>query len=249
MKSAFYTGYISHSRHIPKIHTFKYPFFMWFLDIKAVEQGVSIGKWFSSSGFALSRFRRSDYLGDENEPLEVSVKKKMEDLTGKPVQGKVFGLMNLRTLGLYFSPVNFYYGFDPTGSPTHFMAEVSNTPWNERHFYGHLISASHNTPENSKEFKVSPFNPENNQIYRWRIGLPKDDVDCISINLGVHDERGHVFEAALRLQRKSFNLDTVRKYLKKTPVMTFTIVSRIYWQALKIFLKGIPYIPYEKEKI
>ncbi len=244
MKSALYAGHIYHTRHIPKIHTFRYPFFMWFLDLEEIEKGISFGKWFSSVSFALSRFKRTDYLGNESESLAISVKKEMLKLTGQPVQGKVFGLMNLRTLGLYFSPVNFYYGFDKAGKPSHFLAEVANIPWNERHYYGHLLAAGENSPINAKDFKVSPFNPENNQTYKWKISQPGENLE---INLGVHDKRGHIFEAALRLQENPFNLNIMRRFLRRTPAMTLLIVSRIYWQALRIFLKGIPYISYKKE--
>lgn len=244
MKSALYAGFISHTRHIPKVHSFRYPFFMWFLDLEEIEKGISFGKWFSSVGFALSRFKREDYMGDSSELLADSVKREMLRITGQPVLGKVFGLMNLRTLGLYFSPVNFYYGFDRAGMPSHFLAEVSNIPWNERHHYGHLLSNGESSQENPKNFKVSPFNPESNQTYKWKISQPSEKLE---INLGVHDERGHIFEAALRLQRNPFDLKTVKYYLKRTPAMTAMIVSRIYWQASKIFLKGIPYISYTKE--
>ena len=243
MKSALYVGYIHHARHIPKTHNFKYPFFMWFLDLEEIEKGISFGKWFSSLGFALSQFKRADYLGDSKELLADSVKKEMEKITGDPVQGKVFGLMNLRTFGLYFSPVNFYYGFDKDGNPSHFLAEVANIPWNERHCYGHLISQGQNSRTNAKNFKVSPFNPEDNQTYKWKIGLPGDNLN---VNLGVHDTRGHIFEAALRLKKKPFTLKVVRKSISRTPFMTLVIVSRIHWQALKIFLKGIPFISYKK---
>ncbi len=245
MKSALYAGYINHTRHIPKTHSFRYPFFMWFLDLEEIEKGISFGKWVSSVGFALSRYRRSDYLGDTKESLAKCVKQKMEELTGQPVLGKVFGLMNLRTLGLYFSPVNFYYGLDREGVPSHFLAEVSNIPWNQRHYYGHLLTTAENSPTNDKNFKVSPFNPEKDQTYKWIIGTPGNDLE---INLGVHDERGHIFEAALRLKKNPFSLKTARRFIARTPAMTVVIVLRIYWQALRIFLKGIPYISYKKEQ-
>lgn len=246
MKSALYTGFISHTRHIPKLHTFRYPFFMWFLDLTDIEKGISFGRWFSSAGFAISRFKRTDYLGVQGESLATSVKKEMLRITGQPVTGRVFGLMNLRTLGLYFSPVNFYYGFDKLGKPSHFLAEVSNIPWNERHHYGHLLNEGVNMPVQAKNFKVSPFNPENNQTYKWIITPPGEKIE---INLGVYDERGHIFEAALRLQSKPFDLDTIRKLVSKTPAMTMYMVTRIYWQALRLFLKGVPYISYKKEEI
>jgi len=241
MNSYIYAGQISHIRYIPKRHGFSYPFFMWYLDLEEIERGVRFGRWFSSQGWALSRFLRSDYLGQASQPLAEAVKQKMEELTGKAVSGKVFGLMNLRTLGLYFSPVNFYFGFDAGGGLSHFLAEVSNTPWNERHYYGNLLGEGLTHAVNPKSFKVSPFNPENGQVYTWQIGVPGQDL---FINLALSDERGQVFKAALRLHRNPFTRNSIARFLKKIPVMTIYIIAKIYWQALRIFVRGIPYIPY-----
>ncbi len=77
------------------------------------------------------------------------VRKKMAELTGTPETGPVQGLMNQRTLGLYFSLVNFYFRHDRHGTCTHLLAEVSNTPWNERPCYAHNLSGIvANMPDN-----------------------------------------------------------------------------------------------------
>ena len=174
------------------------------------------------------------------------VKEEMARHTGTQVTGKVFGLLNLRTLGLYFSPVNFYFGFNENNEPSHLLAEVSNIPWNERHHYAYKLNGSQTEMTDDKNFKVSPFNPSHGQTYRWQIDPPGE---TIGINLGVHDQRGHIFEAGLRLQRHPFTKNSARRLLLRKPVMTGFIVASIYWQALKLFIKGIPYQPYAKEEI
>lgn len=245
MSSAIYVGTIAHKRHIPKKHRFKYPFFMWYLNLDELDRLPSLGRWFSAKKWAMSRLYRPDYLGNVKESLGDAVRKRMAELTGHKVIGEVYGLMNMRTLGLYFSPVNFYYGFNERGELTHFLAEVSNIPWNERHQYGHYVAEGQRTLTNSKEFHVSPFNPTN-QTYGWRIDSPGD---LIGVNLEVHDHRGHIFEASLRLKRYPLTLQSVRRQLLKKPVMTAFVVLGIYWQAFKLFLKGVPYVPYRKETI
>ncbi len=176
MNSALYAGFIAHQRFIPRAHRFRYPFFMWFLDLDNIDTLPDLGRWFSTRRFSLSRFHRPDYLGDPLEPLHSSVKKRMQELTGKTVTGKVFGLLNLRTCGLYFSPVNFYFGYDREEHCTHMLAEVSNIPWNERHHYAHYIGGNQFNPVQAKEFKVSPFNPVDQQ-YTWTIE-PPDKNSC-----------------------------------------------------------------------
>jgi DUF1365 family protein len=159
MDSALYSGLVVHERFLPKAHRFKYPFFMWYLDLDEIDSQPDLGRWFSTGNWALSRFRRSDYLGRPDSHLADCVKDEMGRLTGTQVTGKVFGLLNLRTLGLYFSPVNFYFGFTNDDEPSHLLAEVSNTPWNERHHYAHLLNGPRTEAVNDKVFKVSPFNP------------------------------------------------------------------------------------------
>jgi DUF1365 family protein len=216
---------------------------MWFLNLDETEHLPSFGRWFSTSGWAISRYHRPDYYGDPQMPHGEAIRERMLELTGHEVQGSVYGLMNMRTLGLYFSPVNFYYGYDAAGNLSHFLAEVSNTPWNERHQYAHYVADEHLTPDNPKKFHVSPFNPMN-QHYRWEIKNPSENI---SVKIMVDDERGHLFTAFLNLNQKPLSLPNIRKELVKKPVMTAYIVLRIYWQALKLYMKGVPYVAYKKE--
>lgn len=245
MKHGIFTGTVAHKRYLPVEHCFQYPFFMWFLNLDELERIPYLGRWFSMNKWALSRFRRTDYYGNRESSLADSIRSRMMEITGYPVKGQVCGLLNLRTLGLYFSPVNFYYGFDDAGSMSHFLAEVSNIPWNERHQYAHYIRESGLEPHQPKEFHVSPFNNED-QHYRWKISEPKDSL---TVQIAVDDDRGHVFRADLNLERHPLEMATVRRQLLRIPVMTIYIVASIYWQALKLYRKGVPYVPYNKEMI
>lgn len=244
MNAALYLGRVTHQRHIPRQHGFSYPFFMWLLNLERLDDMPDLGRWFSTRRAALSRFRRSDYLGPDAHPLARSVKQKLLELTGKPVTGEVWGLLNLSSLGLYFSPVNFYFGYDQQGKCTHLLAEVSNTPWNERHYYAHDLSIERKPIRHAKEFHVSPFNPME-QEYRWQVEPPGDHV---RIRIEVHDPRGHIFDAAINLQQHPLNRPLVRGQLLRKPVMTAFILCGIYWQAWKLYLKKVPYVPYRKKE-
>jgi DUF1365 family protein len=243
MNHALYVGTIAHRREIPVDHSFQYPFFMWFLNLDKFDTIPPLGRWFSTSRWALSRFHRPDYYGDPAAPLADAIRARMHELTGKPVTGEVCALMNMRTLGVYFSPVNFYYGFDRGGKFSHFLAEVSNIPWNERHQYAHYVGDGGLSPNHKKQFHVSPFNNVN-QHYHWQIGIPSQKL---TVQLGVSDERGHIFTAMLNLDRHPLTLPSVRRNLLQKPAMTLFIVAGIYWQAFKLYRKGVPYVPYNKE--
>jgi DUF1365 family protein len=243
MEAALFSGTVAHRRFIPVDHAFQYPFFMWFFNLDRLDQLPSLTPWFSATGWAVSRFCRSDYYGDAHLALADSIRQRMFELTGEKVQGEICGLVNLRTLGLYFSPVNFYFGYDDRQMLTHFLAEVSNTPWNERHQYGYYLQESGMEMENDKEFHVSPFN-HRDQHYSWKITTPGDRI---TLQLAVADTRGKVFQANLNLTKSELNKKNVMKQLRSKPMMTMTIIRRIYWQALKLFVKGVPYVPYRKE--
>lgn len=241
MKPAIFKGYVAHERFIPRPHRFNYPFFMWFLNLDRLDELSELGRWFSTRRFALARFNRADYLGDPAVPLTRAVAERMEELTGEAVRGEICALMNLRTAGLYFSPVNFYFGHDENGNPSHFLAEVSNIPWNKRHQYGFQLNGS--PPSHEKRFHVSPFNPLDQQ-YRWTIEY---EQERIVISITIHDVRGHVMTAKVEVNRLDLKPETIRRTLIGTPAMTVSIVRRIYWQALHIYLKGVPYQPYREE--
>jgi DUF1365 family protein len=242
MNAAIYTGTISHARHLPKQHAFSLPFFMYYLDLAAIDTVPDYTILFSTRRRALARFHRPDYYGDPQVPLYQSIKERMEEITGQDVSGKIYGLLNLRTLGLYFSPVNFYYGFNATGHFSHFLAEVSNIPWNERHQYGLYVADRKAVPMQQKVFKVSPFNPIDQQ-YQWNISAPGEEL---VVALAVHDARGHVFDASLQLRRRPLSFRSLVGQLARKPAMTAFIVAGIYWQALRLFIKGVPYVPYKK---
>lgn len=244
MNSGIYSGTVRHRRYLPREHGFSYPFFMYFLDLAQIDGLPDLAPWFSTRSWSLARFRRDDYLGETENDLDQAVRKRMELLTGEQVCGKVFGLLNMRTLGLYFSPVNFYFGFDQKARCSHFLAEVSNIPWNKRHHYAYFLEPGEQwVKKQEKEFHVSPFNPMN-QRYGWHIAAPDK---TLALGIDVDDQRGRVFEARLELEKLPLDRPTLRRLVLRKPVMTASVVAGIYFQALKLYLKGVPYIPPPKE--
>ncbi|MDP5032436.1 MAG: DUF1365 domain-containing protein [Paraglaciecola sp.] len=232
MHDAIYSGQVMHARFIPKQHRFSYRINLFWLDLTKLEETVSALSWFSTKKFAPIQFRRSDFLGDPERLLQDCVIEKMSELAGKPLAGKVYLLSPMRTFGLYFSPVNFYYLQDQSGYYSHLLAEVSNTPWNERHCY--LVDLSEQK-DSQKVFHVSPFNPIDMQ-YKWKIEQP---AEYLKLSLACHRETKH-FVANINLSRKELNSHNLKRVVINIPFMTLKTVVGIYWQALKLFIKGMP---------
>ena len=191
------------------------------------------------------RFKRGDYVGASDTTIEQGVKTKIGELLGRPgqiVEGDVFLLGHLRYFGFYFSPLNLYY-LRQEGHFKYMLAEVSNTPWNEKHYY--LIDMD-NVQPHAKAFHVSPFNPME-QKYHWRL-LPPDSGNkrCV-VQITSHasgDQPEKVMDATLNLVRRPLNKKELRRVLLRTPMQTVSIVAGIYWQAIRLFVKRTPFYPH-----
>lgn len=235
IESAIYKGKVYHQRFKPTQHKFDYDIYLFWLKLESEELNVLSDtlKYFSAHTKARVRFKREDYLGDPSISLKQAVLQRMTELNdGKALSGDVFMLGQLRMWGLYFSPVNFYYLRNAEGKYTHMLAEVSNTPWNERHHYLVNLDIQADTP---KAFHVSPFNPMD-MTYKWSISQPSSRLslamDCV--------REDKEFSAGINLTKFTLDNANLSAALKRIPSMTIKTVAGIYWHALKLLLKRTP---------
>ena len=83
---------------------------------------------------ALARFERTDYHGEASQSLSESIRATVHGKTGRRPAGRIRLLTHLRYFGHSFNPVSFYYCFDEHDTRVEtIVAEITNTPWKERH--------------------------------------------------------------------------------------------------------------------
>lgn len=243
MNSCIYEGVVRHRRFEPVHHEFRYPLFMMYLDLDELPS-LFEGRWlWSTRGAAPARFRREDYLGSPEVPLADAVRDEAARLTGARPDGPVRMLTHLRYFGLVMNPVTFYYCFRPDGEAVDtIVAEITNTPWKERHTYalraadeaGGTCKRRHRF---SKAFHVSPFMPMD-QEYEWTFSEPGRRLRVHMTNRA-RGER--VFDATLSLARGKISGPALARVLARHPWMTARVATGIYWQALRLWLKRTPY--------
>lgn len=249
LQSAIYEGEVLHRRHTPARHAFRYRLFLAYLDLEELPS-LFAGRWlWSANRPAVAWLRRRDHLGDPLFPLNVAVRDLVQEQLGFRPDGPIRLLTHLRYFGFAMNPVSFYYCFDQQDSLECVVAEVNNTPWGEQHCYAlDLRSACESKvtlrAQNAKAFHVSPF-LSMDFVYRWRITVPDQDVQIDIANHRLNAPSAPPdFNASLRLERREWTTATLTRVLIQYPIITLQVYLAIYWQALRLWLKGIPYVPH-----
>jgi hypothetical protein len=240
VRSALYTGRVAHTRLTPRRRAFAYRLYWLALDLDELPQTFRGRLLWSHERANVASFRRADYLGPAEVPLREAVLARVERELGRRPRGTVTLLTQVRIFGYVFNPVSFYLCRDEHGALDALVAEITNTPWNERHAY--VLDARGGTRRwrFAKRFHVSPFLPMELE-YDWRLA---EDERGLAIHMTDLQAGEPVFHAGMELARRPLDAAGLARALLGYPLLPLRISAAIYWQALRLWLARTPFFPH-----
>jgi len=142
------------------------------------------------------------------------------------------------------NPISIFFCYDAEGERVEtVVAEVNNTPWKQQHCYvlpsGSGIGRAMRF-RNGKAFHVSPFLGME-MDYLWRVTPPGERLS-VRIENQVHGQT--LFDAVLQLKRREISTGSLARHAVRFPLNTLKVFLAIYWQAMHLWRKGVPYVPH-----
>lgn len=236
-------GHVRHERLKPKHHYFKYKVFSLLIPMKLRHQysdGIrSFG--LGDNCFSWLSFYDQDHGQGTHNSLEWAMSV-VNDAKIQDVDGEVWLQTFPRVLGYVFNPVSFWFFTNRTGGLRAVIAEVNNT-FGDRHCYllhhpdGRDIKGGESLTA-TKAFHVSPFYTiEGQYIFRF---IEQTNSSRRVARIEYH-QQGPSLITSINGQAEPYSMKNFFKVLLQYPLMTFGVITKIHWQALQLWLKGIPF--------
>ena len=263
--SAIYEGTVRHRRRAVRTHELRHRIALSYIDLDELP-GLLDGRLLAPRP-GLVRFRHCDYLAatdpsqslaatdpsqspvaaDPSRSLASAVRETVHAQTGVRPAGPIRLLTHLRTWGHCFNPVSFYYCFDRSGQTVEYvLAEVTNTPWGERHAYV-LAPSEHSSSRVlsgslAKALHVSPFMAMDHR-YEWSLTAP---AQTLSVHIASHRAGELAFDATLALRRRELTRGSLARVTARYPFATLRVLALIYAHGVALKLKGVPLHPHPR---
>jgi len=230
--SCIYEGTVRHRRRLEPAREFEHPIALFYLDLEELPR--LLGGRLVRRRPGLLRFRRRDYLGGGGgAPLGDAVRETVSAETGRRPEGPIRILTQLRSFGHCFNPVSFYYCLDGGGERIEaVVAEVTNTPWGQRHAY--VVPGG--AEDLDKALHVSPFMAMDHR-YTVRAAVPGERL---AIHIESRRDGARAFDATLALRRRELTRGAAARLAVRYPFANLRVLGLIYGHAVGLKLAGAP---------
>jgi hypothetical protein len=232
-------GRVFHCRRRPARHAFAYPVF--FLRVPLSSMARAGRGIFSVDRGNLLALMSRDHGPRDGSPLEPWVRSRLAQAGVSGADGEILLQAFPRVLGFVFNPISIFYCHDRQGGLRAVLCEVSNT-FGERHNY--LLAHADGRPigprdwlRADKVFHVSPF-CEVEGFYRFRFA---GDAGRQFAEIDYHDRDGKLIVTAIDGEARPVGAASLARAILGYPFMTVGVVARIHWQALRLWLKRVPW--------
>jgi DUF1365 family protein len=241
--AALYAGQVMHQRMKPVGHRFSYDVFSLMIDLDRLDEADGLSKVFSVNRRNLLSFYEKDHTGESKVSLRFYVDALLarNGLTARPE--RILLVCYPRILGRVFNPLAVYYAYGGDGALSAMIYEVRNT-FGERHTYvcpigPDDVSDAGVRQQCDKLFHVSPFIPMAMR-YQFRILPPGEEIRWRILET---DKDGPLLAATFSGVQVPLKTGKILRLVARIPHLTFKIVAGIHWEALKLWIKGVRYIP------
>lgn len=234
-----FLGRVMHARTRPKANVFSYR--VWFLRVPLSALDRLKGPLFSVDRFNLFSLHVRDFGPRDGSPLLPWIRSQLSDNGIHAADGEVWLQCFPRVLGYVFNPVNFWLCHDRGGALRAVLCEVSNT-FGERHNY--LLAHADQRPilpgdelATAKVFHVSPFCDVAGR-YRFHFDV---DPRATRVRIDYDDPEGRLLITTVSGAGGSLCTAGLVRAFFAYPWMTAGVIARIHWQALRLWIKGVPF--------
>ncbi len=253
-------AHIRHRRYTPKAHAFEYQMGYVLANIDHLTEACQHSPFWSYNRFNFISLYDKDLLASDGQSVRETLRDAIALQLGESLSTSqpIYVLALPRYLGFAFNPVSFYWVYDDQKPTLKFIAaHITNTPWHERFLYcfscnqsesntsTHANQNKHQEPVYrflfDKQFHVSPFMPMDLK-YDWRFKLDQSkDPSHSAIHMQLNRHGELVFDATMKFTLQPLSTWKQNLFPLIYPLQSLKIVWAIYWQALRIFVKRIPF--------